>query len=525
MNKVKSNLIIHELLKNLEISGDLESARRKIAKKFGIPQLSNIDLLKAYHDLSEYEKPKLKNRNLLENILKTKQVRSMSGVAVISVLTKPYPCPGKCLYCPTEKGMPKSYLSNEPAVMRAVLNSFDPYRQFTNRLGQLKMQGHPTDKIELIVIGGTWSFLPKKYQQWFMKRCFDAANGKTNKTLEASQKKNETTKNRIIGITVETRPDYIDKKEILLMRKMGATRVELGVQSIYEDVLKFNLRGNSVVDIIMATKLLKDAGLKICYHMMPNLPGSSIQKDKKMFEDIFSNSAFQPDLLKIYSCAVLKQAPLYKLWEAGKYKPYTEKELIKLLSDIKKVIPYYCRIQRLTRDIPSASVITGPAKISNMRQMLAEKSKKENWKCKCIRCREVGRNYNPKEDLYLFRQDYDASGGKEIFLSFESKNQERLYSLLRLRIPAQTRDTLPVLTGSAIIRELHTYGQLHPLNHSAISPQHKGLGTKLIKEAEKIAQKEFHLKNMAVISGVGAREYYKKFGYRLKDTYMVKKLI
>lgn len=507
---------------------DLSLAKRKIAKKFGIDQLTNVDLLKAYHKLSEKEKSNIEARDFLENLLKTKQMRSLSGVAVISVLTKPYPCPGRCLYCPTEKGMPKSYLSNEPAVMRAISNQFDPYKQFANRLHQLDVQGHPTDKIELIVIGGTWSFLPKKYREWYIKRCFEAANGKKSRNLETAQKINEKVKNRIIGITVETRPDYIDEKEVLLLRKLGVTRIELGVQSTYDDVLKYNLRGTTIKDIVNATKLLKDAGLKICYHIMPNLPGSDIKKDKKTFEELFSNASFQPDLLKIYSCAVLKQAPLYKLWEAGKYKPYTEKQLIKLLLDIKKVIPYYCRIQRLTRDIPSASIVTGPAKISNMRQILENKSKEENWKCKCIRCREVGKYYNPTEELFLFRQDYDASGGKEIFLSFESKNQERLYSLLRLRIPsfAKSKDNyIKILNNSAIIRELHTYGQLHPLKHSAISPQHKGLGKKLIDEAEKIAKKEFGLTNMAIISGVGAREYYKKFGYKLKDTYMVKKII
>ena len=507
----------------LETPEDLASAKRKMSKKFVTSLSSNIDLLKAYHKLSEIQKSKIKNRNLLEDLLKKKRVRSLSGVAVVSVLTKPYPCPGKCLYCPSEKGMPKSYLSNEPAVMRAILNQFDPYKQVKARMESLEMQGHPTDKIELIIIGGTWSFLPKKYQEWFIKKCFDAANGKISRNLEASQKENETAKKRIIGITVETRPDYINEKEILLLRKLGVTRVELGVQSIYDDVLKFNLRGNSVKDIIFATKLLKDAGLKVCYHMMPNLPASDIKKDKEMFKEIFSNPDFQPDLLKIYSCAVLKEAPLYKLWKAGKYKPYAEKELTELLSEIKKNIPYYCRIQRLTRDIPSGSIVEGPAKISNMRQILGKNSKKEGWKCKCIKCREVGLNYDPKEKLYLFRQDYGASYGKEIFLSYENKNRDRLYSLLRLRIPSDS-ELIPVLKNSGIIRELHTYGQLHPLKYSAISPQHKGLGKKLIQEAEKITKKEFELPAVAVISGIGAREYYKKLGYKLKDTYMIKKL-
>lgn len=423
--------------------------------------------------------------------------------------------------------MPKSYLSNEPAVMRAILNKFDPEKQVENRLKSLEAQGHPTDKIELIIIGGTWSYLPKNYQERFIKNCFDAANRKLSKNLETAQKANEKTKHRIIGITIETRPDFINEKEILHLRKLGVTRVELGAQSIYDDVLKFNLRGHTVKDTIRATKLLKDAGFKVCYHIMPNLPKSDLKRDEKIFKELFSNPDFQPDLLKIYPCAILKEAPLYKLWKAGKYKPYTEKQLINLLLEAKKQIPYYCRIQRLTRDIPSPSIVIGPAKISNMRQVLAKTSEKQGWRCKCIRCREVKQDYYPKEKLYLFRQDYLASGGKEIFLSYENKNRTRLYSLLRLRISSKNQFIL-VLEDAAIIRELHTYGQLHPIINRGRtpvkSPQHKGLGKKLIKKAEEITKKEFGLKKIAVISGVGVRTYYKKLGYKLENTYMVKSL-
>ena len=464
--------------------------------------ISNIALLKAYRDFGKTDEK-------IENILRKRLVRSLSGVVIVSVLTKPYPCPGKCLYCPTEKGMPKSYLSNEPAVMRAILNEFDPAKQVLNRLASLYAQGHNTDKIDLIIIGGTWSYFPKKYKEWFIKKCFEAANQRTSKTLEQAQKLNEKSKHRIIGITIETRPDYITKREVLHLRDLGVTRVELGVQSIYEDVLKLNLRQSGTEDIVKATKLLKEAGFKVCYHMMPNLPGSDLKKDEEMFKTIFNDERFQPDLLKIYTCAVLKEAPLYKLWKEKKYKPYTEKQLIGLLIKIKRFVPYYCRIQRLTRDIPSQSIVAGPAKISNMRQVL---KKQKGFACKCIRCREVRGDYRPKEKLYLFKQEYKASGGKEIFLSYENKTKTRLYSLLRLRV-----------LNDAIIREVHTYGQLHPLNKSAVSPQHKGLGKKLVKEAEKIATK-LGFKKIAVISGVGAREYYRRLGYRLKNTYMVKPL-
>jgi len=514
--------IIPLLLKNQpKTLEELDSFKRSLSKKLKIPVLSNVTLLEAYRALCA--RKRITPNKSLEILLRKRLVRSLSGIAVVSVLTKPYPCPGKCLYCPTEKGMPKSYLSNEPAAMRAVLNQFDPIKQVKNRLKSLALQGHPTDKVELIIIGGTWSCFPKRYQEWFIQKCFEAANSKASKTLEAAQKLNEKAKHRIIGITIETRPDYITQKEIAELRRLGVTRVEMGVQSIYDDVLKFNLRGHLVEATIKATKLLKDAGFKVCYHVMPNLPKSDLKKDEEMFKELFSNPDFQPDLLKIYPCAILKEAPLYELWEKGGYKPYTERQLITLLLKVKKCIPYYCRIQRLIRDLPATRIIEGPAKISSMRQVLEKELKEQNIRCKCIRCREVGEKYDPKEELFLFRQDYDAAGGKEIFLSYENKARTSLYSLLRLRIPA--KPFLPVLKDSSIIRELHTYGQLQPLKEKEISPQHKGLGKKLIKEAERITKEEFKLKKIAVISGVGVRGYYRKQGYKLKDTYMIKSRI
>ncbi len=480
---------------------------------------SNIQLLKEYHRFCQ--KKRKKPDPFLENLLITRQVRSLSGVAVVSVLTKPYDCPGKCIFCPEEKNMPKSYFSTEPAVMRAIGCNFDPYLQVKTRLKALKATGHATDKIELIILGGTWSFLEKKYQTHFITQCFLAANNSKQKTtLEKAQKKNEKTKQRIIGITVETRPDFITEKEIKGMRKLGITRVEMGVQSIYNDVLKKNKRGHTIKEIIQATYLLKKAGFKICYHLMPNLLGSSLKKDEEMFKEIFKNPDFQPDLLKIYPCALLKEAPLYKLWKKKKYRPYTEKQLIDLLIKVKKSIPVYCRIQRLVRDIPARQILSGPAKISNLRQLLQKKVK-----CSCIRCREVKANYNPQEKLFLFKKEYEASKGKEIFLSYENKNQEKLYSLLRLRIPFEKNHFIPVLKNTALIREVHTFGKVNPLieKNYKLSSQHKGLGKKLIKEAEKIA-KNYGFEKIAVISGVGVRGYYKKLGYQLEQTYMIKPL-
>ena len=521
-----NEITIQELIKNRsKTPADLASLKRKTAKKYKTPLPSNINLLKTYHEMVKSKS--IKKSGEIEKLLITRPIRSLSGIVNVSVLTKPYPCPGKCIYCPKEKGIPKSYLSGEPAVERAKRLNFNPYLQVEKRIEMLELEGHPTDKIELRIIGGTWSYYPKKYQFWFIKKCFDAANGKNNRTLKEAQKLNEMAKHRIVGLSIETRPDFIDILEIKRLRELGVTMVELGVQSIYDDVLKLNRRGHKAGATIKATRFLKNAGFKVLYQMMLNLPGSNLGKDKKMFRELFFNSAFQPDLLKIYPCALLKEAPLYRRWKIGKYRPYNKKQLINLLRAIKKPssrtqaegeIPYYVRIQRITRDIPSQGIIEGGAKILNLRQILAKLAEKENWKCRCIRCREVRENYNPKEKLILFRENYKASEGKEIFLSFENKDRTKLYSLLRLRFTSQ---------NTAIIREVHTYGQQLPLRKqfSLTSPQHRGLGKKLIKEAEKITKKEFGVNKIAVISGVGVRNYWRKLKYKLKDTYMIKKII
>jgi len=516
------NLAIEKIIKNkAETFENLAKIKRSISAKFGIPNIKNTDLLKVYHSL--IKAGKIKKSENVEKLLRIRSVRSLSGVAAVSVLTKPYPCPGNCLYCPTQDGMPKSYLDNEPAVMRAVLNNFDPSKQVKTRLNSLKLTGHSTDKIELIIIGGTWSFLPKDYQGKFIKECFDACNGKKSKTLELAQNLNEKTKHRIIGITIETRPDYISEKEILRLRKLGVTRVEIGVQSIFDDVLKFNNRGCNIQAVVKATRLLKDAGFKICYHMMPNLPKSTPAKDIKMFKELFANPDFQPDFLKIYPCVVVKEAPLYKLWKQGKFKVYSDKQLVEILKSVKKEVPVYCRIIRVIRDIPSLRISAG-SKISNLRETVMAELKREGSDCKCIRCREVKADYNLNVKLKLFREDYNASGGKEIFLSFEDAKRKHLYSLLRLRIPSQAK-LIPVLENSAIIREVHTYGKSVPIEENTkISPQHKGLGEKLIREAEKISKNEFKLSRVSIIAGVGTRNYYRKFGYELKDTYMVKNI-
>jgi len=539
-------IVINLIKARVKSRANFINVKRRLTNQQKMAPPLNSDLLRVYQQL--LKKKSIKPDKNLTRLLRKREVRTLSGVAIITVITKSYPCPGKCIYCPGEKGMPKSYLSNEPAVMRAIGTKFDPARQVKVRLQALKTNGHPTDKVELIVLGGSWSAYTKQYQTQFIKKCFDAFNGKTAKNLAQAQKWNETATHRCVGLTLETRPDMIDEAEIKRMRELGCTRIELGVQSIYDPVLKLNKRGHDVQQTIKATGLLKQAGFKVMYHMMPNLPGSTPAKDLKMFKELFSNSDFQPDLLKIYPCIVTKDAPLYRWFKQHKYKPYSEKQLKKLLIKIKQTIPYYVRITRLIRDIPEESIIAGN-KITNLRQMIAQEFKS----CKCIRCREAGHQKNSKfkiqnSKLQLKSQRYKASDGIEYFLSIESKNRKILYAFLRLRIPTprsrafmarpaspkgsptriQLYELLPELKGAALIRELHTYGQLVPLGKTG-KVQHSGLGKKLMVEAEKIVKtlnqvQGDKVKKIAIISGIGVRPYYKKMGYKLEGSYMVKNL-
>jgi elongator complex protein 3 len=528
---------------------ELEAFKRKTAKELKIPYPNNLRLLSALSEISEGsegltfgQRVDLRKVKCLKDLLRVRPVRSLSGIVNVSVLTKPYPCPGNCLYCPNEPGFPKSYLSGEPAAERAKLLKFNPYIQVKKRLENLAAEGHNIDKVELRVIGGTWSFYPKAYQTRFIARCFQACNdfGKSkNKALPiaSEQKKNETAKCRIVGISVETRPDYINEKEILQLRKLGVTRVELGIQSVYDDVLELNRRGHNIAAAIDATKLLKNAGFKVSYQIMLNLYGSSPKRDLAMANVLFSNPDFCPDLLKIYPCAVLPEAPLHELYENGKYRPYSDEKLVEAVKEIKKITPPWVRIERIIRDIPSPRITAGTKGISNLRQIIANDMEREGWHCQCIRCREVKDDYDPKEKIILTRRDYPASGGTEIFLSFENKEKTKLYSLLRLRLPngkskmrannysplRNTEYKLP-RQDAAIIREIHTYGIQTPIAGKSVSAQHTGLGKKLIKEAERIAKTEFGAKKIAAISGVGVRQYWRKNGYKLQNTYMVKKL-
>lgn len=534
MKKEKNIYYFVKELAKEKISSEDEflTLQRKLLSKYKISPPKKSEIIKIYQQLKKSKE--IKENLFFENKIKKRPVRSLSGIAVVSVLTKPWPCPGSCIYCPKEKGIPKSYLSGEPAVERAKALNFDPYLQVQRRIRVLEENGHPADKIELIVIGGTWSYLPHFYQTWFIKNCFQGANGKKEKgSLKKIQKINEKAKHRIVGLTLETRPDFITPKEIARMRKLGCTRVEIGVQILDDKILKINKRGHKIKEVIKATKLLKDAGFKICYHIMPGLLGSNFKNDLKKFKEIFSNENFRPDMLKIYPCAVTKGSKLYKLWKMRKYKPYSNKKLIELLIKMKTLVPFYVRINRIIRDIP-ATKIEGGSKISNLREVVQREMKKRNLKCNCIRCREIREKSYKIKNIKLLKREYQASKGKEIFLSYEDIKNDKLLAFLRLRLPKMNSESevyryFPELKNAALVRELHTYGRLIPINkkenikEKLNKAQHLGFGKRLMKEAEEIA-KNYGYKKIAVISGVGVRDYYRKLGYRLKNTYMIKKI-
>ncbi|OIP80480.1 tRNA uridine(34) 5-carboxymethylaminomethyl modification radical SAM/GNAT enzyme Elp3 [Candidatus Peregrinibacteria bacterium CG22_combo_CG10-13_8_21_14_all_44_10] len=513
MKELLEEIIKEASKKNIDTPEKLQKIKNRLAKKHGKHSVSNYELNKFYNASD------LPREDHLKKLFQKRQVRSMSGVSIITVLTKPYPCPGKCVFCPTEKGMPKSYLSNEPAAMRALLNNFDPGKQIEKRLTSLKNQGHPTDKIELIVLGGTFSFYPRRYQQAFVRQCFNALNGgKKELSLEKAQKNNENAEHRVVGLSLETRPDHVTKDEVRWLRKLGCTKIQLGVQHLDNTILDYVKRGHYKEDAAQAIRLCKDAGLKICLHMMPNLPGSTPAKDLQMFKELFANPDFRPDYLKVYPCTVTPFSELEGWVKKKTYKSYSDQELEELLVKIKRTIPEYVRIERLIRDIPGESIIEG-SKITNMRQEIERKYKVE---CKCIRCREIKDTDIIAEKLKFHKLEYDASGGKEFFLSYDQGRS--LCSMLRLRFPSPDQVVKEIDGQIAIIREVHTYGsQLRISKKSTGEAQHIGLGRKLIAEAENLS-KTAGYKKIAVISSVGTRAYYKKLGYERDGTYMSKPL-
>ena len=534
-------LLLNRIAETLPQSrAELRKLKTSVASQTRSSLLRNDALLTRYRQqVAEGLRPPNKP---LERILTLNGIRSQSGIATVTVITEPYACPGRCVYCPTEAHAPKSYLTNEPAVMRAVRNDYDPYRQVVSRLEALDDTGHPTDKIELIIKGGTWSFYPEPYQRQFIQRCVEAANAFSRRqeprlltlhpdttpasSLDEAQRINETAHHRVIGITIETRPDYVDEAEARRLRQLGVTRVELGVQSLDESVLRLIVRDHGTAEVRRATQLLKDVGFKVAYHLMQNLPGATPQSDLDSAKTVFEDAAYQPDTLKLYPCVVIETAELYAWWREGRYTPYDDETLIELLIQIKQLVPSYVRIERVIRDIPSTS-IRGGCLATNLREEIHRRMAARGLRCRCIRCRQV--RERASGPYTLARRDYEASDGLEIFLSFEDPATDQLASLLRLRLPSMSRHHrphwLPALEGAALIRELHSYGHHVPLSErSEGAIQHQGFGQRLLQEAERIAREEWGVKRMVVIAGVGVREYYRRFGYALEETYMVKSL-
>ncbi len=454
--------------------------------------------------------------------IRMKPIRTLSGVTTVTVLTKPYPCPGKCIFCPSDVQMPKSYLPDEPGARRALQNHFDPFRQVSSRLEALEAVGHPTEKIELLILGGTWSSYRKDYQEWFILRCLDGMNQVDSGSLEEAQKINENAGHRNVGLVIETRPDHVDGREMAWLRHLGVTKVQMGAQSLDDRILELNQRGHTAQDTLEAVHRLRAAGFKVVLHWMPNLLGATPVSDREDFARLWQG--YCPDEIKIYPNQLLANSELYDYWLRGEFQPYSTDTLIQLIADIKPGIPRYCRVNRIIRDIPSTNVVEGNKRTS-LRQDVHEELSRRGNVCTCIRCREVRSKQVMAEDLIFNDLVYDTGRSEEHFLSFDTAD-DHLVGFLRLSLPGSLAPVPDIqeLSGAAIIREVHVYGQSLPVGAEEQGiAQHSGLGTRLIEQAEIIARhKGFH--SLAVISAIGTRQYYQKQGFRRGQLYQLKDL-
>ncbi len=533
---------------------ELEVEKRQLCRDLKLSRfMSNADIL-------EYAKPEEKER--VSGILKKKPTRTMSGVAIVAVMCHPHKCPhGRCFYCPESDIAPPSYTGEEPAALRGRMYEFHPYIQCFNRLKQLKKIGHPIDKVELIIMGGTFPSRDLCYQQWFTSQCLKAMtdfgliieNKPDNydydldideiRTFEKGilktyppndyvliddvQRANENSKVRCVGMTFETRPDYCKKEHINRMLDFGVTRVELGVQTLSDDLYVKIKRGHTIADVIEANQLLRDSAIKVAMHMMPGLFVNEKQ-DLKMFKQLFSDENFKPDMLKIYPCLVTEGSELYDLWQNGGYEPYSDEEAVELIVKIKQILPKWVRTMRIQRDIPSTLIEAGVKK-SNLGELVYNRLEEENINCQCIRCREIGHKKTSQEytldDFEMFKETYTACNGEENFLSIEDVNEESIAGFLRLRFPSENHFRREISDKTALVRELHVYGNMIKIGgKNPKIGQHTGFGEKLLKEAENLSI-ENGKDEIAIISGIGSRNYYRKFGYERVGPYMVKKLI
>jgi elongator complex protein 3 len=481
--------------------------------------LSKDQLLKGYRQLCEREgqapNPKIIRR------LRVKPTRTISGVAPVAVMTKPYPCPGQCIFCPSPEGLPTSYLADEPGAMRGIDHGFDPFKQTASRIAALQGTGHSVDKIELLVLGGSWSAYPEAYQESFVRRCLDAMNKAESTSLEEAQRLNESALHRNVGLVVETRPDLITPEHVRRLRWLGVTKIQMGVQSLDDAILVRNCRGHNVDRSRQAVRLLRLAGFKIVLHWMPNLLGATPTSDHQDFMRLWDDPALRPDEVKLYPTALLADTGLYEYWQRGEYQPYDESTLIELLMYCKTRIPPYCRINRLMRDIPAQHIIAGVTK-SNLRQIVQHRMEREGLSCHCIRCREIRGEPVDVEGLQLERIQYETDATREFFLQYVASTGE-LAAFLRLSLP-QEEGLMEELRGSAVVREVHVYGPALDLDTSRNgAAQHAGLGTQLLDEAERLAA-EAGYQQLAVIAAVGTRPYYRERGFELGRLYMSKDL-
>lgn len=503
---------------------DLDRIRVEVSREMGLSALpGNVDLIRSLRPEEAWLRP----------LLARKKTRTASGVCIAAVMTKPLPCPipQPCAYCPggPAAGLPQSYTGREPAALRGAQSDYDPYLQVRSRLEQLRGIGHAVDKVELILLGGTFTSHPRVYREWFVQRCLDAVNGKDSANLEEAKRNAETAGVRNAGITVETRPDYCREGDVDELLSMGVTRVELGVQTLRDEVYRLVGRGHTVQEVVEATRAAKDSGLKVTYHMMPNLPGSTAGEDLEAFRTLFADARFQPDALKVYPCLVIRGTRLYDWWLKGAYRPYAEAELIALLKEASRMIPPYVRIQRLNRDIPAPLIEAGTRR-GDLRELVEQVLLRDETPCRCIRCREAGhveRRTGVRPVIgavNLVRREYDASGGREFFLSYEDAEHDILVAYARLRIPSREAHRRE-LADAAVLRELHVCGPMLPVGARPVAEwQHRGYGRSLLNLAERITREELGYAKLVVISGLGVKAYYRRLGYVEDGPYVSKSL-
>ncbi|TPX44628.1 hypothetical protein SeMB42_g02201 [Synchytrium endobioticum] len=524
-----ANALVQFIKDGRELPKDITGLRAKVSKQYKLqtqPKLT--DVLAAIPE--EY-------KSLLVPRLKAKPVRTASGIAVVAVMCKPHRCPhiamtgNICVYCP---GGPdsdfeystQSYTGYEPTSMRAIRARYDPYEQARGRVDQLKYLGHSVDKVEYIIMGGTFMSLPEDYREWFISNLHDALSGHTSANVDEAVRFGEQAINKCIGITIETRPDYCLKPHLSQMLRYGCTRLEIGVQSVYEDVARDTNRGHTVKAVCESFQLGKDAGYKIVAHMMPDLPNVGMERDIEQFKEFFENPAFRPDGLKIYPTLVIRGTGLYELWRTGRYRNYTPEALVDLVAKILALVPPWTRVYRVQRDIPMPLVTSG-VEYGNLRELSLQRLRDLGTPCRDVRTREVGiQDIHFKivpDQVELIRRDYYANGGWETFLAYEDPKQDILIGLLRLRKCSSAAYRPELVNGgqTSLVRELHVYGTAVPVhNRDPTKFQHQGYGTMLMEEAERIARVEHGSVKISVISGVGTRHYYRKLGYELDGPYM-----